>query len=297
MHLQFLTIHNFRSIKHQKIFFKKYSCLIGENNSGKSNIIRAIRIFYEDGIKYDSKKDFPRFKELDDNECWIEMEYITTEDEQEGLKNEYKTNDKILKVRKYLKTDNINFKEKVKANQSNIFAYENGELSTNYFYGAKNISLSKLGNIIFIPEISRIEDNLKLSGPSPLRNMINHIMKKVVKGSNCFNELQKAFEKFNNEFREEQSMEGYSINQLEKNVTDYNKTLEAIVHSIYSILFNNKNKQCPFFNYCDLPNRKKSHIICKCSPWSLINKKENCWYNNGLATIIYEMNGYSKIER
>lgn len=236
MNLLKITIHNFRSIKHQELYLNKYSLLVGENNSGKTNVMRALRIFYEDSVKFDEKVDFPKFKGLTDQESWIELEFLTTDKEQEGLKDEYKSKDKILKVRRFFKTSDKKFSDKVKANQSNIFAYENNELSTNYFYGAKNISQAKLGNIIFIPELSKVDDSLKLSGPSPLREMINFVMKKVVKNSESFTKLDASFEEFNKKFREEESKDGFSIKELVKDVNkevgDWNIKFGLTINSI-----------------------------------------------------------------
>jgi len=217
-----IEIHNFRSIKSAKFKLNDYSLLIGENNAGKSNVFRALRIFYEDNLKYDEKTDFPKFS-TEDNESWIEIEYLTNSNEQETLKDEYKNASSILKVRKILKTHGTKFKSLIKSNQSNIFAYEKGELSTNYFYGAKNISQSKLGKVIFIPEISKVDDNLKMSGPSPLREMINFIVKKVITKSESFNKLNQSFETFNNEFKSEVK-DDFSIDELEK---DINKEVES----------------------------------------------------------------------
>lgn len=222
MKIKQIEIHNFRSIKSAKFKLNDYSLLMGENNAGKSNVFRALRIFYEDNLKYDEKTDFPKFQ-TDDNESWIEIEYKTNADEQETLKDEYKDENGILKVRKILKTQNDKFKPLIKSNQSNIFAYKNGELSTNYFYGAKNISQSKLGKVIFIPEISKVDDNLKMSGPSPLREMINFVVKKVITKSESFNKLNQSFETFNNEFKSE-AKDDFSIDELEK---DINKEVES----------------------------------------------------------------------
>jgi putative ATP-dependent endonuclease of the OLD family len=105
MKIQTLKIHNFRSIKDVTINLDDYSLLIGENNVGKTNIITALRLFYEDeGIKYNESTDFPKFQ-TEDNESWIEIEFFTTNDEQQSLKEEYRSNDNILKVRKYFKSD------------------------------------------------------------------------------------------------------------------------------------------------------------------------------------------------
>ena len=142
MKIKNIRIHNFRSIKDCLFDMYDYSLLIGENNSGKTNIMTALRIFYEDNIKFNMEKDFPKFS-TDDKESWIEIEYKLEEHEYENLKIEYRGNDNTLKVRKYLYSEKFD----VKSNQSNIYAYENGILSENLFYGAKNISQSKLGEL------------------------------------------------------------------------------------------------------------------------------------------------------
>ena len=216
MQLLKIKIHNFRSILDTDFDLEKYSLLVGENNAGKTNIITALRIFYEDDIKFNTTNDFPKCS-TEDNESWIELKFLTTNDEQESLKDEYKTNDKILKVRKYLKSDNADL---VKSGTSNIFAYESGILSTNQFYGAKNISQAKLGKLLFIPDISKTDDNLKMSGPSPLRDMINFVMQKVIGNSSSFSDLQLSFKTFNDKFKEESSKDGFSLNELANDINN-----------------------------------------------------------------------------
>jgi len=213
MNIKKITIHNFRSIKHQQIIVNDYSILLGENNAGKTNIIRALRIFYENNLKFDAKVDFPKF-ETDDQESWVEIEFITSQEDQLNLKDEYKSEDNLLKVRRYFKSED---KDLVKANQSNIFAYENGKLSKNLFYGAKNISESKIGNMIYIPELSKVDDSLKMSGPSPLRDMINFVVTKIAKKSSSFEKLENDFEEFNKIFKNENT-DGFSVQNLEEDI-------------------------------------------------------------------------------
>lgn len=215
MKIKTITIHNFRSIKHQAFDLVNYSLLVGANNSGKTNIIDALRIFYEKE-KIDSN-DFPKFK-IDDQEIWIEIEFRLTEDEFSGLKEEYRQKDNILKVRKYLKHP-----EKVKPNQSNIYGYEKGELSNNLFYGAKNISEAKLGDVIYIPEVAKLDEYTKLGGPSALRDTLNFVVKKVIKNSETFETFSKAFTEFNGKFKADASKDGISIQSF---VDDINKEIE-----------------------------------------------------------------------
>ena len=184
--------------------------LVGENNVGKTNIFTALRLFYENGnLKYKKQVDFPKF--ADDGESWMELAFKTTEDEQDGLKDEYKSEDGVLRVRKYYQSKE---KDLVKPNQSNIYAYESGGLSNNLFYGARNVSQAKLGKVIYIPAVSKTDETLKLSGPSPFREMLNLVMKRTVSKSSTFDNLRTAFDTFNSEFKKQSSKEEPSISSL-----------------------------------------------------------------------------------
>lgn len=62
-----LTIENFRSIIKTplEVHFENYTVLAGENNSGKSNILRALNLFFNgvvDGLPYEPNIDFPKNK-------------------------------------------------------------------------------------------------------------------------------------------------------------------------------------------------------------------------------------------
>jgi len=211
-----IKIQNFRSIKYAEFNLYDYSVLVGANNSGKSNIITALRVFYEDGIKFDEKRDYPKFLEdEEDMESWIEIEYKLTDGEFNTLEEKYRGPDNTLKVRKYLKS-----KDRVKPNQSNIYGYKNGKLSDSPFYGAKNVSQAKLGTVIYVPELAKTDDTLKLTGPSPLRNILSFVMEKVVKKSKSFNSLNEAFDEFNEKFQGEASKEGVSLENFRKELND-----------------------------------------------------------------------------
>jgi len=215
MKIKKISIHNFRSIKNQNFKLLDYSLLVGANNSGKTNIIDALRVFYEKE-KW-NKDDFPKF-ETDDQESWIEVEFCLTDDEFSGLREEYKQEKNILKVRKYLKHP-----ERVKSNQSNIYGYEKGVLSNNLFYGAKNISEAKIGDVVYIPEVAKVDEYTKLSGPSAFRDTLNFLIKKVIKNSKSFEELSKSFSEFNEKFKNDISKDGISIQNF---IDDINREIE-----------------------------------------------------------------------
>ncbi len=210
MKLRNLTIHNFRSIKHQELQLSDYSMLIGANNSGKTNVIDALRIFFEKDLKFNRSRDLPIIA-MDDEESWIELTFWLSEEEHNCLPDKYKQGDQALRIRKYLQSSAT---DRVKANQSNLYAYEKEVLSDSLFFGAKNISEAKLGSAIYVPEVARIDDITKLSGPSAFRDSLNFVVKKVVKNSAAFDGLSNAFADFNNRFKDDSSKDGLSIQKF-----------------------------------------------------------------------------------
>jgi len=230
-----ITIHNFRSVKDAHFNLENYSVLIGANNQGKSNILRALRVFYEcDKSKFNESDDFPKFPRID-RESWIEIEYKLTDDEYKNLKEEYRLPDNTLRVKKYLQSENRNL---VKPNQSNIFAYTPNGLSDSLFYGAKNISQAKLGSALYIPDVMKTEDAFKTTGPSPFRNVLSFVMGKVVKKSKAYEALQDSFREFNEKFSSDASKDGYSLHELEESIneqlTDWEVKFHLDIRSINS---------------------------------------------------------------
>jgi len=190
-----VIVHNFRSIHDAEFSLYDYTMLVGANNSGKSNVVNALRAFYDDLTP--AAADLPRVPG-EDRESWIEIEYRLTDEEHESLPDKYKGEDKILRVRKYLAS--VDAPERAKRGQSNIFAYlPDGELEDNLFFGAKNISQAKLGRVVYVPALSAPGDILKMSGPSPFRSIISFLLKRVVEGSESYADVGKAFEQLNNE--------------------------------------------------------------------------------------------------
>ena len=216
MRIARIMIHNFRSIADASFDLGDYSLMIGANNSGKSNVMDALRVFYEKVLKYEEGRDKPRFKTKDD-EGWIDIEFALNDDEYTNLKDEYRQPNKLVKVRKYLRTYVKGADGKPK---QGIFAYIGDKVSDEHFYGAKNVQQGKLGDIIYIPAVSRLDDYTKLSGPSALRDLLNEILKKLVKSSKAFATLTTGFETFTKDFKVEETDDKKSLAGLEKDIND-----------------------------------------------------------------------------
>lgn len=191
-----IHIHNFRSIIDAEIETHDFLMLVGANNAGKSNVINALRCFYED-IKW-SDDDLPK-KGTYDQDSWVEITFKLSENEWENLADKYKdgvTNQSIVLRRHFTG-------QKAKAKQSNIYAVVNGIDENDLFYGAKNIGTAKCGSIVYIPALTTPGEQMKTTGPSPLRNMLNFMLKKVVTKSSAYTKLGEAFDALNTEAKQE----------------------------------------------------------------------------------------------
>ncbi len=211
------TIHNFRSVVHCTFNLGDYSLMVGANNSGKSNVMDALRIFYEKELKYERERDFPKI-DTEDNDSWIEIEFFLSDDEYNSLKDEWKQPNNGLKVRKYLQTQEKGSDGKTKLG---IYAYnQTGQIADDHFYGAKNVQQGKLGDIIYIPAISKLDEHTKLTGPSALRELLSGILKKLVKSSSAFSKLTSEFETFSDKIKAEKTEDEKSLDGLEHDITE-----------------------------------------------------------------------------
>jgi predicted ATP-dependent endonuclease of OLD family len=213
MKIRQLHIHNFRSIEDQIINLGDYTLLIGPNNSGKSNVIDALRIFYEKDLKFVADRDRPKFVKDDNDESWMEIEFELEGEEPSELKNEYRIGGNRLRVRKWFWPDD-------KARNGLFAVDEKGTVSDSQFYGWKNVGQGKLGNVIYIPASSRLEEHTKLTGPSALRDLINDILKPVVNSSAAYKELASSIQQFGQKVKTEKTPDNRSVSDLEKRINE-----------------------------------------------------------------------------
>lgn len=196
MKLRRLRIHNFRSIIDADIEVHDYTMIVGANNAGKSNVLAALRAFYED-YKWSPADDVPKVGRSSD-ESWVQITFALNDEEWANLADKYKEDagKQTLTVRRYFAS-----KDRVKANQSNIYGLVKGEPEKDLFYGAKNVGTAKVGRVIYIPAMTMAADQMKTSGPSPLRDMLNFMLKRVVSESVAYKAVEDAFGKLNDEAR------------------------------------------------------------------------------------------------
>ena len=210
MKLKKVTIHNFRGILDAELHLADYTLLVGGNNAGKSTVLQAINAFY--GKSKWSAADVPKVGSPD-RESWVEIDFVLEADEHEAIADKYQSSTLELVLRRYFRSKD---KGRVNAKDSNIYAVLNGEVEEHQFYGAKNVAEGKLGTPIFIPAITKTADQLKTSGPSPLRDTLNFVFTKLVGKDESYRAVLDALQVFNTRA----TSEGGFLEQVTKPVND-----------------------------------------------------------------------------
>jgi putative ATP-dependent endonuclease of OLD family len=222
MKLLNIKLHNFRGVLEQEVEFHSYSLLVGPNNAGKSTFIDGIRAFYEkDGFKFKPGNDFPFLKTADD-ESWVELKFSLSDAEHDSLADSYKVADKTLRVRKLFQTKTKGADGKNAA--GSIYGYKNdGTVSDEPFYGAKNVQSGKFGDLIYIPAVSKVDEHTKLTGPSALRDLLTDVMSDVVEGGQAYGVFATSVETFASTILKEKTKDDRSLEGFQDS---FNKLLE-----------------------------------------------------------------------
>ncbi|NLN91386.1 MAG: AAA family ATPase [candidate division WS1 bacterium] len=100
MLIQSLKIHNFRSIKDLELGCKPHTVLLGPNNHGKSNVLRALEFLLTPAAKADPS-DLCEF--AGDGTLWVEAEFCGPTDQEKTTFRKYLLPDGVVRIRKTTK--------------------------------------------------------------------------------------------------------------------------------------------------------------------------------------------------
>ena len=104
MKIRHVIIHNFRSIQHADLDCRDIMVLLGQNNHGKSNVLRAIEFALATGAKLEPT-DLFAFSGSDDREIWVEIEFGDLTEQEQTTFRRYLRSDKTFKFRKNAKLE------------------------------------------------------------------------------------------------------------------------------------------------------------------------------------------------
>ncbi|UTB31769.1 MAG: ATP-binding protein [Methanobacterium sp. ERen5] len=215
-----VKIEGIKSYKRTKFTAENYNILAGENNSGKSNIISAIRWFFKHQSFKLTKEDINTGFKTDPS-IIIEFVFEDGDSIPSKFKNEFadRTGKKFL-VRAYC---NINeLKQKPQSPKYQILK----------FYGKpEDFTLPKLVDIIYVPSIRQLNDELKFTANSTINKLVSKfVIERILEEdehTKKYSNVKDAVEELSNYINEgEDSPFGELKRSLKKHMLDYgNKEL------------------------------------------------------------------------
>ena len=122
--------------------------------------------------------------------------------------------------------------DKAKARQNNIYAIVNGIEQDDIFYNAKSVIPAKCGKIVYIPALTTPDEQMKTSGPSPLRDLLNAMLGSFIPNSPAYTQLKQAFEQFNQEANLDRGFLSTIATPINKELSQWDVQLNLSVNPI-----------------------------------------------------------------
>lgn len=161
MKIESVDIKNFRSIAKCKIGFTDLLALIGENNAGKSNIIYAMRLFFNEN-KADIECDY-----LDPSqpiEITIDFKDLT-DFEQQQINETHRTGNKLTIKKVYPPNEDTQTTSVKDGAETNITPR-----------GPQNILADTLPELYILPAIREISDEMKLTKTTNFGRLLSNVI-------------------------------------------------------------------------------------------------------------------------
>ena len=159
-----LKIHGVKSFMDETVSVEEYTVFVGENNSGKSNILFCFLWFF--GKEKLTQQDInPNLTD----DPFVEIEFSLTEGEQFTHPEEYLRDGKF-RVRATVS------KEKVgeKAVSCEYYGYigEDAQIKETKLMGWKTVAKPSLGEVIYMPSMRPLSEELKFTANSALNQLV-----------------------------------------------------------------------------------------------------------------------------
>lgn len=94
-----IRIHNYRSIRELEVKCGSTVVILGENNSGKSNLLAAVEFFLTSSARPEPD-DLFAFRESGDDSLWVELEFAELSEQEAHTFKKYVHSNKTVRVRK-----------------------------------------------------------------------------------------------------------------------------------------------------------------------------------------------------
>lgn len=209
MKIEEIQINNIRCISQMTLKLDDYLLLVGANNSGKSTVIHALRLFYGDET-WDAKRDRPLQKTSSkDKDSWVQLTFGLTVEEARLVPTSYLSHVPTkgedfsltansswkLMVRCYFVRVAEEGEQEINAEGRAVFARVDGINVP--FSGTKRFGFKQLGKLIYIPALTKTEDQLKLSDKTAFSLLVKQLLSAKLESSRQFRVISQQFKELN----------------------------------------------------------------------------------------------------
>lgn len=221
MKISEIKIHGIKSFDECLIKMSDYTVFVGENNSGKSNILFALLWFF--GKEKLSQKDV-NFSITDDP--YIEVEFQLQRDEEFTHPQEYLVDGKF-RVRAVLPRDKISDKPTA-CEYYGYIGNADSDIKNTKLLGWKTVAKPSFGDVIYMPSVRPLSEELKFTANSALNQLVTkNIIARIKSEDGKNNRYDRVVESINELSSYISQGEESAIQRLKKDISekmlDYDK--------------------------------------------------------------------------
>ncbi|MBI2612812.1 ATP-dependent endonuclease [Candidatus Kaiserbacteria bacterium] len=234
-----LLIKNFKSFKSERIDFRGLMAFIGENNAGKSNVLKALDLFFKDTKKLDEEYFNNSaehiviqvwFNNLNDDAKETFKKYLLDDNETVVLRKEYSFHDEDMTFSGVILGDKLDAKDKKDAveilDKTEIEPFTSTE-KTYYWkskpFGWSAIATGYLPDFLYVPAVKDAKEEVKVADKSRFGQIINAMLGSVLQNV----DLVRINEEFTKLLMGENSNQDGRIAQLKEFETMLSEKLSA----------------------------------------------------------------------
>jgi len=199
MKISRVLIKNFKSFKSERIDFNDLMAFIGENNAGKSNVLKALDLFFKDTKKLDEEyfnNSAERiviqvwFKELNTDAKETFKKYLLDDNETVILRKEYSHHDEDMTFTGVILGENLDTKDKKDAveilDKEEIAPFTSAD--KHYYwkpkpFGWSAIATGYLPDFLYVPAVKDAKEEAKITEKSRFGQIVNAMLGSVLQNA------------------------------------------------------------------------------------------------------------------
>lgn len=212
MKISEIKLHGIKSYEESTIAMDDYVVFVGENNSGKSNILFALLWFF--GKEKISNKDV---NQNIGDDPYVEVEFMLQNGEEFTHPKEYLVDGKF-KVRAILPRNKISDKGAA-CEYYGYTGIDEEDIKDTKLLGWKTVAKPSLGDVIYMPSVRPLSEELKFTANSSLNQLVTKNIIARIKledeKSNHYNNVIEAIKKLSNYIS---TGEGSAIQKLKADI-------------------------------------------------------------------------------